>query len=438
MEHEEYQRLMAKAREGRNKRLGVNLLGSLLDEMGSIWNKKGSIPGNYDRAVARAKAPEEELKQQYLSSLQSKKEGTILENLSADKKNTEARTAKTISEHDQYKKTANIKNDPNHPLAVQARRKAKQQGYKVPDNADLQYFELASKMGLKTFLPKDYQTVTTYDSNNVPSINAWDKNNPSAKPVRLGGGKQDLITDELGIKGYASGKRLKSFGENGHGYAEEIEKVDSPIRRKEIRNWIDKDFRQNKRWHEVSEQVDAVGKVQMTALSALKNPIAASSIRVFLGALAGLKGAQSDRDIAMFEGSNDFLNWLDRRYESIAKSRKITDQDYKDIMIFTNKMAKSMHKNLNILKVKAIKRLEPQAPELSQSGRRSLINQNYNTEFIDSFVKKLDKPKDDSEIPGYKETDEVADKSVPEGHTFQDEDGKTYMVGKGGRIYEKV
>ena len=434
VEHEEYQRLMKQARAGRNKRLGVNILGAFMDDMGSIWNKKGSIPGNYDRAVARSKAPEEELKQRYLSSIKSKKEGTILEKLSAEKENTKARTAKTISEHNQYKKTAKIKNDPNHPLAVQARRRAEKQGYKVPANADLQYFELASKLGLKTFLPKDYQTITTYDDNNVPSIKVWNKNDPREKLVRMGGGKQELLTDGEGRKGFASGK-IFSLGSGQKGYADAIEDVDSPNRRKEIRAWIDKDYRQNKRWGEVSNQIDAVAKVQSTALSALKNPIAANSLNIFLGDLAGLKGAQSDRDVAMFNGSNDFRNWLKRRYDAIAIGRRITEQDYKDIMKYTNMMAHSMHKNLKVLKLKAIKRLESQAPELSQNGRRTLIDRNYDTQFIDSFIKKLDnKP---PEIPGYKPTDEIAE-GAKEGHTFQDEDGKSYVVGPKGLIYEKV
>lgn len=437
MEAEEYKKLMDKARSERNKRLGVSILSSFIGDAANIFAKKGSTPGTYDRAVARAKQPEMELQEKYLQSLKEKKENAILGKLNADKENTIARTGKTKSEHEQYQRLNQRKNDPNHPLAKKARTEARKRGYKVPDNADLHYFELASKMGLKTFLPKDYQTVTTYDERNIPSVMAWNKNNPSENPVKVGGGKQDIITDEEGRKAFASGKRL-NFGTNQNGYADKIEKVDSPVRRKEIRNWIDKDFRQNKRWEDVSRQVGAVGKVQQAAKSALENPVSASAIRVFLADVAGLKGAQSDRDIAMFEGSNDFRNWIERRFESIATSRKITQRDYEDIMKFTNMMSRSMHKNLDVMKVAAIKRLASQAPELSQKGRRSLIDMNYSKDALDSFIQKLDKPKDKSEIPGYKETDEVADKTVPEGHTFQDEDGKTYRVGKGGRIYEKV
>lgn len=286
-------------------------------------------------------------------------------------------------------------------------------------------------------LPKERITVMdSYDDNNSGTKVAVDLNNPSKKPRILGQTKREIQTDELGRK-WIGGKRFGRAKERKEGF-NKLSEIDSPKIRLDTKKSLTSHLRSNKLWHKSKEQGEALSNIRRQAELGKTNPLPAQAITVLLANIVGLTSQLSDRDLAIFQGSNDWKNWMEKRYDAAVNGKVLTQKDYENIASFSTAMEKSVREKQARLKREAATSLEPLlvSPNgLSKAGLRSTIDQIYTSRLLDNKASGSDSNPPSSE--DWKKSDmttkSLGISDMKPGTVF----GKNnqFRVGDGGAVY---
>lgn len=375
-------------------------------------------------------------------------------------KNTQNYIAKNILLSKQTKENLRVKkdeNDPTNKIALALQAKFRKQGKDIPGNGTLKDFKIYQQQGGTLRLPTKMiqgtfedpdkpgkELVKAFDINQLPHNHTI--GSKLEKTLKLPDGR---IVSRSGkeisenIKASSEPKKITNYKDFA-----------SPDARKRARIFIsDRNTQRNQEFKDLKLRVLDAPEIFSMANKALENKIAGEALAIALGDFAGLGGGtKTDRDIAMWKGSNDLMNYGERLFTHLIDNEEITEKDHAQVMSFMNEFLKMIGGK--------VKRWEDESAHEFRETMDQSINPHDSKEFIsskyslpklynyideyqnksalqDNKQKQPDKSPDD--IPqGFKPTgmNISSNKDIKEGVPLQVE-GKTYFKGKDGMLYEK-